>query len=81
MPKHAKIVPISAGRRNSQQAHKEIIVPIQNGSSMQLPFSELLMRYVQHQEAPKTARSKTSPRTGGKIIYLPKRSSDDSCSA
>ena len=35
----------------------------------------------QHQEAHKTARSETSARTRGKIIYLPKRSSDDSCSA
>ena len=81
MPKHAKIVPISAGRRNSQQAHKEIIVPIQNGSSVQLSFSELLLRYFQQQQAQETAQAETSGPKRRKIIYLPKRRSDDSCSA
>src|SRR5690242_81311 len=81
MPKHAKIVPITAGRLNSQEPHKELMVPIRNGSVVQISFSELLPRYLQDQEAHKRARSKTSARTRGKIIYLPKRSSDDSCSA
>ena len=81
MPKHAKIVPISAGRPTSQEPHKEMMVPIRNGSFVRISFSELLPRYLQHQETHKTARSETSARTGGKITYLPKRSSDDSCSA
>ena len=81
MPKHSKIVSITTRKRNSNEVPNETIVPIRNGTCVQLSFSELLMRYVQHQEAPKTARSETSAPTGGKIIYLPKRSSDDSCSA
>jgi len=81
MPKHAKIVPISAGRPTSQEPHKEMMVPIRNGSFVQISFSELLPRHLQRQEAHKTARSETSARTRAKIIYLPKRSSDDSCSA
>ena len=82
MPKHAKIVPISAGRLNSQQAHKEMIVPIQNGSSVQLSFSELLMRYFQEQKTAETGNgAETSRPKRRKIIYLPTRSADDSCSA
>jgi len=80
MPKHPKIVPISAGRLKSQERDKQVIVPIRNGSFVQISFSESLLRYFQ-EEANKTARSETSARTRGKIIYLPKRSSDDSCSA
>ena len=81
MPKHSKIVPITAGRPTSQEPHNEMMVPIRNGSSVQISLSELLPRYLQHQETNETARSETSARTRGKIIYLPKRSSDDSCSA
>jgi len=78
MPKHAKIVSITAGRLNSQEPHKPVLVPIRDRSFVQVSFSELLLRDFQHQEAQhqqarKTARSETSARTGGKIIYLPKR--------
>ena len=79
MPKHAKIVPISAGRLNSQQAHKEMIVPIQNGSSVQLPFSELLPRYLRQQQAQETAQAETTRPKRRKLIYLPTPRSDDSC--
>ena len=44
MPKHAKIVPITAGRRTLHELHNEMMVPIRNGTCVQLSFSELLMR-------------------------------------
>src|SRR5207248_11604716 len=47
MPKHAKIVPITAGRRTLHELHNEMMVPIRNGTCVQLSFSELLMRYFQ----------------------------------
>ena len=77
MPKHAKIVPITAGRLNSQEPHKEIMVPIRNGSCVQISFSELLMRYVQKTQ--ETVEAETSRPKRRKIIYLPTRRSDDSC--
>ena len=77
MPKHAKIVPITAGRLNSQEPHKEIMVPIRNGSCVQISFSELLMRYLQKTQ--ETVEAETSRPKRRKIIYLPTRRSDDSC--
>ena len=81
MPKHSKIVPITAGRVNSHEPHKQVLVPTRNESFVQISFSELLARYLRQQQAQETARSETSAPRRGKIIYLPKRSSDDSCSA
>ena len=81
MPKHAKIVPITAGRLNSQEPHKEMMVPIRDGSSVQLSFSERLLRYFQQQQAQETEQPETGRRQQGEIVYLPKRSSDDSRSA
>jgi hypothetical protein len=79
MPKHAKIVPISAGRPTSQEPHKEMMVPIRNRSFVQISFSELLMRYFQQQKTQETAQAETSRPKQRKIIYLPTRRSDDSC--
>jgi hypothetical protein len=79
MLRHSKIVPISAGRLNSQEPHKEMMVPTRNGSFVQLSFSELLMRYFQQQKTQETAQAETSRPKRRKIIYLPTRRSDDSC--
>ena len=76
MRKHAKIVPITAGRPSSQEPHKEIMVPIPNGSSVQLSFSELLLRYFQKTQ--ETAQAETNRPKRRKVIYLPTRRSDDS---
>ena len=59
MPKHAKIVPISAGRPTSQEPHKEMMVPIRNRSFVQISFSELLMLYFQQQKTQETAQAET----------------------
>ena len=81
MPKHAKIVPITAGRRTLHEPHNEMMVPIRNRTCVQLSFSELLLRYFQQQQAQETAQAETSGPKRRKIIYLPTRRSDDSCSA
>ena len=77
MPKHAKIVPISAGRPTSQEPHKEMMVPIRNGSCLQLPFSELLPRYLRQQQAQETAQAETTRPKRRKLIYLPTPRSDE----
>ena len=77
MPKHSKIVPISAGRPTSQEPHKEMMLPLRNGSFVQISFSELLMRHFQKTQ--ETAQAETSRPKQRKIIYLPTRRSDDSC--
>ena len=56
---------------------KEIMVPIRNGSCVQISFSELLLRYLQKTQ--ETVEAETSRPKGRKIIYLPTRRSDDSC--
>jgi hypothetical protein len=81
MPKHAKIVPITAGRPTSQGPHNEMMVPIRNESFVQISFSELLSRYLRQPQAQEPAQAETSRPKRRKIIYLPKRRSDDSCSA
>jgi len=79
MPKHSKIVPISAGRLNSHEPHKQVLVPIRNESFVQISFSELLPRYLRQQQAQETAQAETSRPKRRKLIYLPTRRSDDSC--
>jgi len=49
MPKHPKIVRITARKPKLQEALKDVTVPIQNGSFVQLSFSELLLRHFQQQ--------------------------------
>ena len=80
MPKHPKIVPINARNLRSQESPKQMLVPIRNGSFVQLSFSELLLRYFQQPQAEETAQPETGGREQGKIVYLPKRC-DDSSSA
>jgi hypothetical protein len=46
MPKHAKIVPITVGRLNSHEPHKQVLVPIRGGTFVQISFSELLPPYL-----------------------------------
>src|SRR5690242_9361452 len=50
-----KIVPISAGRVNSHEPHKQVLVPTRNESFVQISFSELLARYLRQQQAQETA--------------------------
>src|SRR5438270_15758 len=59
------------------EPHKEMMVPIRNGSFVQISFSELLMRYSQKKQ--ETAQAETSRPKRRKLIYLPTRRSDDSC--
>ena len=77
MPKHSKVVPINAKRQDST---KEVLVPMRNGTFVQISFSELLLRYFQQPQTQQTARPESRRPKRAKIVYLPKRS-DDSCSA
>ena len=79
MSKQAKIVPITAGRPTSHEPHKEMMVPIRNGSFVQISFSELLPRDLRQPQAQEPAQAETCRPKRRKIIYLPKRRSDDSC--
>ena len=82
MPKHPKIVPITARKPKLQETPKDVTVPIQNGSFVQISFSELLLRHFQQQQAQETAQPEASARRPGKIVYMPKRcdgSSSDRC--
>ena len=85
MPKHPKIVPITVGRLNLHEPHKEMMFPIRNENFEQISFSEPgfhgLGPIGQHQKTQVTAQAETSRPKRRKIIYLPTRSSDDSCSA
>ena len=77
MPKHAKIVPITARKPKLQEAPKEVMCPLRDGSCVQLSFSELLLRYLQKTQ--ETAQAETNRPKRRKVIYLPTRRSDDSC--
>ena len=76
MPKHSEVVPINAKRQNSP---KEVLVPTRNGTFVQISFPELLLRYFQQPQAQQTVRPETRAQRRAKIVYLPKRSCDDSC--
>jgi hypothetical protein len=79
MPQHSKIVPITAGRLNSHEPHKQVLVPIRNESFVQISFSELLPRYLRQPQAQEPAQAETSRPKRRKIICMPTRRSDDSC--
>ena len=74
MPKHPKIVPITGRKLKSNEVPTH-----RNASCVQISFSELLLRYLQHQQTQETAQAETRARKPAKIVYLPKRRSDDSC--
>ena len=73
MPKHPKIVPITAGRLNSQEPHKQVLVPIRDETFVQISSSELLLRYLQKTQ--ETAQAETSRPKRRNVIYLPTRRS------
>ena len=81
MRKHPKIIPITARKLNPQETPRDAMVPERNGSFVQISFSELLPRYFQQQQAQETVQPETRRPKRREIIYLPKRSSDDSRSA
>ena len=81
MRKHPKIIPITARKLQPQEAPQDGTLPERNGSFVQISFSELLPRYFQQPQAQEPVQPERRRPKRRKIIYLPKRSSDDSCSA
>ena len=79
MPKHPKIIPITARKLKPQESPKDGTLPERNGSCVQISFSELLMRYFQQQKEQETAQAETSRPKLRKVIYLATRRSDDRC--
>ena len=80
MPKRPKIIPITARKLKPRESPKDVTLPERDASFVQISFSELLTRYFQ-QQAQEAVQPETRRPKRRKIVYLPKRSSDDSCSA
>ena len=82
MFKHPKVVPITAAKRESkEQLRTETIRAIPTGMVTRLPIRQMLAAARSHetQVLEKPQHRALSARTQGKILYMPKRSCDDSC--
>jgi hypothetical protein len=83
MFKHPKVVPINAVKRDSkEQLRTEKIPPIPTGMVTSMALCQMLPAARSHEmqvleEKPRSPE--WSARTPGKILYMPKRSGDDSC--
>jgi hypothetical protein len=83
MFKHPNVVPITAAKLDSkQQSKQETIPPIRTGAVTRSAIRQMLAaahsRETQVLEQ-KPQRAACSARRRGKILYMPKRSCDDSC--
>jgi hypothetical protein len=83
MFKHPNVVPITAAKLDSkQQSKQETIPPIRTGAVTRSAIRQMLAaahsRETQVLEQ-KPQRTAGSARRRGKILYMPKRSCDDSC--
>jgi len=79
MPKHAKIVPISAGRPTSQEPHKEMMVPSETEAAYNSRFRSCSLVTYGNSKHRKRRKPKRPDQHGEKLIYLPTPRSDDSC--
>jgi hypothetical protein len=84
MFKRPKVVPITAAKRESkEQLRTEKIPPISTGTVTRMAIRQMLAAARSHEPQileEKPGRShEWSARTRGKILYMPKRSCDDSC--
>jgi hypothetical protein len=83
MFKHSKVVPITAAKRESkEQLRTETIPAIPTGTVTPMAIRQMLpiARSPETQvREEKPLSPKWSARTRGKILYMPKRSCDDSC--
>jgi len=80
---HPKVVPITAAKRESkEQLRTETIHAIPTGMVTRMAIRQMLAAACSHEtqvleEKPRSPE--WSARTRGKILYMPKRSCDDSC--
>jgi hypothetical protein len=82
MFKHPKVVPITAAKRESkEQLRTETIRAIPTGMVTRLPIRQMLAaaRSQGTQALEKPQHRAWSGRTRRKILYIPRRSCDDSC--
>jgi len=82
MFKHPKVVPITAAKRESkEQLRTETIHAIPTGMVTRMAIRQMLAAARSHQTQvlEKPHHGALSGRTRGKILYMPKRSCDDSC--
>jgi hypothetical protein len=83
MFKHPKIVPITAAKRDSkEQLRTETIHAIPSGMVTRLAIRQMLVAARSHETQVLEEKSRSpewSARTRGKILYMPRRSCDDSC--
>ncbi len=82
MFKHPNVVPITAAKLHSkQQPKEETIPPSRTGTVLQIAIRQMLAADHSHetQVLEKPQHRALSARTQGKILYMPKRSCDDSC--
>jgi hypothetical protein len=82
MFKHANVVPITAAKLHSkQQSREETTPPSRNGTVLQIAIRQMLAADHSHgtHVLEKPQHRALSARTQGKILYMPKRSCEDSC--
>jgi hypothetical protein len=83
MFKHPNVVPITAAKLDSkQQSKQEPIPPIRTGAVTRNAIRQMLAATHSQQThllEEKPRRSAWNARRRGKIVYMPKRSPDDSC--
>jgi hypothetical protein len=81
MFKRPKVVPITAAKRESkEQLRTETIPPISTGTVTRMAIRQILAAAYATQVLEDKPRSpQWSARTRRKILYMPKRSCDDSC--
>jgi hypothetical protein len=81
MFKRPKVVPITAAKLHSiQQPKGETIPPSRIGTVLQIAIRQMLEAAHSHEtQVLEEKPQRLSTRTRGKIVYMPKRSCDDSC--
>jgi hypothetical protein len=83
MFKRPKVVPITAAKRVSkEQLRTETIPPISTGTATRMAIRQMLAAARSHETQVLEEKQRSpewSARTRGKILYMPRRSCDDSC--
>ena len=82
MFKHPKVVPITAAKRESKESPRTETIPaIRTGMVTRMAIRQMLAAAHSHetQVLEKPQHRALSGRTRGKILYMPRRSCDDSC--
>jgi hypothetical protein len=83
MFKHPNVVPITAAKLDSKQQPKEETIPLSRpGTVTRMPIRQMLAAdhsYGTRVQEEKLQAADFSAPIRGKIVYMPRRSCDDSC--